>query len=110
MTEEKKWRSPNNDYGPEIGLDNGDVETFKKEPEESLARETGQNSIDASYNSSVVRIEYRLFEVDRTDIPGMDELSSMIEDCYEYKKDLSKEAVPLKKMLDRSNDTKIKCL
>ena len=110
MTEEKKWRSPNNDYGPEIGLDNGDVETFKKEPEESLARETGQNSIDASYNSLVVRIEYHLFEVDRTDIPGMDELSSMIEDCYEYKKDLPKEAVPLKKMVDRSNDTKIKCL
>lgn len=44
MTDEK-WRSPNNDYGPEVGLDNGDVETFKKEPEEALARETGQNSM-----------------------------------------------------------------
>lgn len=51
MTDEK-WRSPNNDYGPEVGLDNGDVETFKKEPEEALARETGQNSNDARYNSS----------------------------------------------------------
>lgn len=37
MTDEK-WRSPNNDYGPEVGLDNGDVETFKKEPEEALGK------------------------------------------------------------------------
>ena len=110
MIEEKMWRSPNNDYGPEVGLDNGDVETFKKEPEESLARETGQNSIDACYKSSVTKIVYRLFEVDRDMIPGMDELSSMIEACYEYKKELPKEAVPLKKMLDRSKDKKIKCL
>lgn len=109
MTDEK-WRSPNNDYGPEVGLDNGDVETFKKEPEEALARETGQNSNDARYNSAFTRMEYKLFEVDRDVIPGIDELSAMIEACYEYKKELPKEAVPLKRMLDRSRDKKIKCL
>lgn len=109
MTEEK-WRSPNNDYGPEVGLDNGDVETFKKEPEEALARETGQNSNDARYNSTFTRMEYKLFEVERDDIPGIDELSAMIEACYEYKKELPKEAVPLKRMLERSRDKKIKCL
>lgn len=108
--EEERWRSPNNDYGPEVGLDNGDVETFKKEPEEALARETGQNSNDARFNSSFTRMEYKLFEVERTDIPGIDELSEMIEACYEYKKELPKEAVPLKRMLGRSRDTKIKCL
>lgn len=110
MMEEERWRSPNNDYGPEVGLDNGDVETFKKEPEEALARETGQNSNDARFNSTFTRMEYKLFEVDRTDIPGIDELSEMIEACYEYKKELPKEAVPLKRMLERSRDTKIKCL
>jgi len=109
MTEEK-WRSPNNDYGPEVGLDNGDVETFKKEPEEALARETGQNSNDARYNSTFTQMEYKLFEVDRDSIPGIEELSEMIEACYEYKKELPKEAVPLKRMLDRSRDKKIKCL
>lgn len=109
MTDEK-WRSPNNDYGPEVGLDNGDVETFKKEPEEALARETAQNSNDARYNSTFTRIEYKLFEVDRDDIPGIRELSEMIGACYEYKKDLSKESIPLKRMLDRSRDKKIKCL
>jgi len=110
MTEDEKWRSPNNDYGPEVGLDNGDVETFKKEPEEALARETGQNSNDARYNSTFTKMEYELFEVDRDSIPGIRELSEMIEACYEYKKELPKEAVPLKRMLDRSRDAKIKCL
>lgn len=109
MTDEK-WRSPNNDYGPEVGLDNGDVETFKKEPEEALARETGQNSNDARYNSSYTKMEYKLFEVEHDAIPGIDELSEMIEACYEYKKELPKEAVPLKRMLERSHDKKIKCL
>uniref|UniRef100_UPI003FF0ABA4 hypothetical protein n=1 Tax=Agathobacter rectalis TaxID=39491 RepID=UPI003FF0ABA4 len=106
MTDEK-WRSPNNDYGPEVGLDNGDVETFKKEPEEALARETGQNSNDARYNSSYTKMEYKLFEVEHDAIPGIDELSEMIEACYEYKKELPKEAVPLKRMLERSHDKKI---
>lgn len=110
MMADEKWRSPNNDYGPEIGLDNGDVETFKKEPEEALARETGQNSNDARYNSSFTRMEYKLFEVDRDEIPGIDELSNKIEACYEYKKELPKEAVSLKRMLEHSRDKKIKCL
>ena len=26
---DEKWRSPNNDYGPEVGLDNGDVVVVK---------------------------------------------------------------------------------
>ncbi len=110
MDEGKKWRSPHNDYGPEVGLDNGDVETFKKEPEESLARETGQNSIDANFVPPLTKIQYHLFEVNRTEIPGIEELSTMIEACYEYKKGLQKEAVPLKKMLARSKDNTIKCL
>ena len=110
MTEEKKWRSPSNDYGPEVGLDNGDVETFKKEPEEALAREMGQNSNDARYESTVTRMEFKLFEVDRDDIPGIDELSSMIETCYEFKKDLPKEAVPLKRMVEHSKNSKLKVL
>ena len=91
-------------------MDNGDVETFKKEPEEALARETGQNSNDARYNSSYTKMEYKLFEVEHDAIPGIDELSEMIEACYEYKKELPKEAVPLKRMLERSHDKKIKCL
>lgn len=108
--EHNKWRSPSNDYGPEIGLDNGDVETFKKEPEEALARETGQNSNDARHNSEFIKMEYKLFDIDRKFIPGIDELTNMIEACYEYKKDLPKEAIPLERMLDHSREKSIKCL
>ncbi len=105
-----QWRTLSNDFGPEKGLDDGDVETFKKEPEESLARETGQNSIDANNGVKPTRIEYKTFEVERNCIPGIDELTAQIRDCYEYKKDLPKEEVPLKKMLARSKDSKITCL
>ncbi len=110
MDNEKKWRCPINDDGPEMGLDNGDVETFKKEPEASLARETAQNSIDANDGSESTWVEYSLFEVDRTEVPGIEELSKLIENCYEYKKNLPKEAEPLKKMLENSKKEKFQCL
>ena len=61
MTDEK-WRSPNNDYGPEVGLDNGDVETFKKEPEEALARETGQNSNIPKWSISYLKLSMMLYQ------------------------------------------------
>lgn len=110
MEEIRKWRAPNNDYGPENGLDTGDVETFKKEPVLSLAREIGQNSIDANIGTLPTRIQYKIFEVDRDAIPGMDELTEWIKRCYEYKKDLPKEADILKSMLMLSQKEKIKCL
>ena len=85
MTDEK-WRSPNNDYGPEVGLDNGDVETFKKEPEEALAS-VKQDRIQMMHVIiHLIPKWYKLFEVEHDAIPGIDELSEMIEACYEYKK------------------------
>ena len=90
MTDEKAWRCPINDFGPEMGLDSGDVETFKKEPEASLARETAQNSIDANDGSPTTWVQYKMFEIDRAEIPGIDKLTELIEACYEYKKELPK--------------------
>lgn len=110
MTDEKAWRCPINDFGPEMGLDSGDVETFKKEPEASLARETAQNSIDANDGSPTTWVQYKMFEIDRAEIPGIDKLTELIEACYEYKKELPKEAEPLKKMLNHSKDKRIQCL
>ncbi len=44
---DKMWRFVGNNYATETGLDTADMETFKKDPISSLAREICQNSIDA---------------------------------------------------------------
>lgn len=110
MDEEKCWRTPSNDYGAEVGLDSGDLETFKRDPISSLARETGQNAIDANRLDQTTKITYSMFKVKRENIPGIDQLSKLIEDCYNYKKDLPKEAEPLKRMLEHSKREEINCL
>lgn len=104
------WRFPNNNYGPENGLDTGDVETFKKDPDAALAREISQNVIDAQYGESPPRVEFKLFEIERKDIPGIATLASEIQKCYEYKKDSAKEGKSLKYMKDWISKDVIKSL
>ena len=107
----KGWRFPDNNYGPENGLDTGDVETFKKDPDAALAREIAQNVIDAQVSKEKPpKVEFKLFEVDREKIPGINELANEIKKCYEYKKDSDKEGKSIKHMLDWINKDIIKCL
>lgn len=110
MNSNKVWRFPSNNYGPENGLDTGDVETFKKDPEAALAREICQNSIDAQFGDSPTRVEFKLFEINRENIPGINDLASEIGKCYQYKKDSEKEAKSLELMNNWINQKKIKCL
>ena len=78
MMSEQRWRFPDNRYTNENGLNTGDMETFKKDPVSSLAREICQNSIDAAYGEKPVRVEFHLFSVKRESIPGIDELAAQI--------------------------------
>ena len=82
----KMWRFPDNRYTNENGLDTSDMEMFKKDPVSSLAREICQNSIDAACGKKPVRVEFSLFNIDRSEVPGIDQLTEQIEACYEYKK------------------------
>lgn len=108
---ERKWRFPDNHYMSENGLDTSDMETFKKDPLSSLAREICQNSIDAGDGGSApVRVEFSLFEISRTAIPGIDELAAQIKCCYDYKKDSPKEGKALRSLWRAINKEKIKCL
>lgn len=104
------WIFPDNNYGPENGLDTGDVETFKKDPEASLAREICQNSIDAKFGDFQTRVEFKLFEIEREKIPGINALTTQIKKCYDYKKDSDKEGRALKTMNDWINKKRITCL
>lgn len=106
-----KWKFPDNNYGQENGIDSSDVETFKKDPEGSLAREIVQNSIDANIDvQKRVIVEFKEFQVHRSKIPGIEELTEEIEKCYEFQKNSPKEEKPLKVMLRNIKREEITCL
>lgn len=86
MEKKENWRFKGNNYTYENGLDTADMETFKKDPIASLARESCQNSIDARKDGEKkVIIEFETFEINNKDIPGYDRLRAEIENCKEYK-------------------------
>lgn len=107
---EKKWRFPDNGYTNENGLDTSDMEMFKKDPVSSLAREICQNSIDASSGGKPVKVAFSLFEIAREHIPGIDDLTKQIENCYEYKKGSDKERPSLEKLVQSIKAPTISCL
>lgn len=110
MENKMAWRFPNNNHMGEYGLDTDDMERFKKDPDGGLAREICQNSIDANNGELPSRVEFKLFTLQRDDIPGIDELSDAIEKCYQYKGDDEKEGAQLLKMRNTIMQDKITCL
>lgn len=69
-----KWKFIENGNGPEYSLDSTDVETFKKDPIASIARELCQNSIDARKGTEPVVVEFKSFYLNTKDLPGIDAL------------------------------------
>lgn len=105
------WRFVGNNYTNKNGLDTADMETFKKDPIASLARESCQNSIDAKEDGkNKVILEFKTFELNREDIPGYDRLRAEIENCREYKKNNKKEYDQLNNMCKAINKEVITCL
>ena len=108
-----RWTFPGNNYTNENGLDTADMETFKKDPMASLAREICQNSIDARIDgNSKVKVEFKPFKINRNSIPDAERLEKEIESCLEYwKTKKSKTTVEqLEKMLSYIRKNEINCL
>lgn len=82
---ENTWRFPGNGYTQDQGLDTSDMETFKKDPIASLARELCQNSIDARKQkaSGPVKIEFKSFSIKRDEIPQVELIDQQIAACKE---------------------------
>jgi len=113
MEEKNNWRFAGNGYTAENGLDTADMETFKKDPIASLARETCQNSIDAKMEGkSKVKLEFKTFKIEKDKIPGYNRLRGEIENCYNYKKEQGKlkDAEQLETMINAIDKEKINCL
>lgn len=108
---EGRWRFPAANYGKKKGLNTGDVETFKKSPYASFAREILQNSIDAQDDKEKpVRVEFKTFEIETCNIPGINELKEQVRRCKEFyyaKEDYVEE---YNKIEDELNKDKITCL
>ncbi len=76
-----KWKFIENNYGNDNGLDSTDMETFKKDPIASLARESCQNSVDAQKSENAVLIQFKVFYMDTKEIPGINDLINEITAC-----------------------------
>lgn len=69
------------------GLAYSGFETFKGSPYTSCARETGQNSRDATAGTGTVRVSFNLLSVDRDTVPFADALEHSIRCCLEAPRD-----------------------
>lgn len=111
MSQEYKWRFPSNNFDVEKGLDTADMETFKKDPISSLAREICQNSIDARKDKNLpVRVEFSLFSVDYHNVPGIERLKLEIESCKKYWSHSQTINDELQNMHNAISRNQIKCL
>lgn len=73
------WHFPSTDGGDVEGINDAGIETFKREGENSLARECIQNSLDAKFNiSNPVRVIFTKFQINTYDIPGYSRFKEII--------------------------------
>jgi hypothetical protein len=81
------WMFPRNDADEDEGLANAGVEFFRDSPYSGIARECGQNSLDAAeYDLSTgknhqVVLEFRRISVERNSIPAVEQIGGTIEAC-----------------------------
>ena len=71
-----------NDAGEDEGLGDAGIETFRDRPYASCARETGQNSKDASQSSELpVRVTFDVLELPVTELPAVAEYRLALQAC-----------------------------
>ena len=111
MNEQIKWRFPRGNYSKKRGISSSEFETFKKDPFKSLAREILQNSIDAiDSDEEPVRVEFNEFEVNREDVPGIDDFEEELKNCLSSWKGDSNCEVVYQNMLEEIRKDRIRCL
>ena len=75
------WQFQINISGETQGWNDNGIQTFRQNILKSLAREIIQNSIDARQdNGKPVKVEFRLEQLSRISIPGVDELEARLSD------------------------------
>ena len=75
------WKFPSAMGGQEVGLNNGDIETFKDKPIKYLAREAVQNSLDANVDDRPVKVYFKTFKLKKDQFPDREGLLKALEGC-----------------------------
>lgn len=87
------WNFPLNEDGPEVGINDPGIETFRSRPLAFLAREICQNSLDArNTENGTVEVTFALEMVPADEFPGKNELAEALEACLEYWRGRNKKA------------------
>lgn len=86
-----EWRFLTNEGQEEEGLGHAGIETFKGSPFPGLARESAQNSLDASLKGDdgghlPIQMVFRQMSVPRDSIPVVDALQQALDACLERSK------------------------
>lgn len=91
-----KWKFIDNEANENEGLANSGIETFRDAPFSSIARECGQNSIDAVLDESTpVKLTFERIVVPTCEVPDIDGLREVVNNCLEksvsksYKKEIA---------------------
>lgn len=86
---ERNWRFPSSNGGLKEGLNNSGIETFRDNPIKSLAREICQNSLDAALNDNPVMVEFKTFNIKRSEFPDLQGFCDILTKCHEKSKEKS---------------------
>ena len=82
-----RWYISVSDGGQTKGISDSGIDLFKADPVKSLTREMCQNSIDVRVDGSKpVRMEFDLFEISGSEMPGRDELIGIYEEAEAFAK------------------------
>lgn len=84
MTAEADWQFASNELDEDRGLADAGVETYRSTPFQALARECGQNSLDAADQSTEqngVLLEFRRISVRTETVPGLTKLRTTMSAC-----------------------------
>lgn len=76
-----EWRFPSNDYGEIKGINDSGVSMFRGTPLKSLAREICQNSLDAAIEGKTVTVQFNVFKIETSKIPGGTALADAFSRC-----------------------------
>ena len=82
LANEATWRFPDNQNGEIKGFNDAGVSTFDGNTLRSMVRESIQNSLDAARpDSTSVRVEFELYKIKPSDIPGKKDLLYALKQC-----------------------------
>lgn len=98
----KKWRFVSNQNSTIVGINDAGIETFTADMHRSLVREIIQNSLDAK-NPQVdepVHVEFKMIALNRSKVPDVDNLQSIIQKCRNSNKD----EMDAEKFFDNANN------